>query len=132
MIAQSYVNKIINVLSGSVKFAFIFGSATTKYFNSKSDIDIAVWLENVPVTVEEVIDLKYQVEKSINFEYDIDLIILNNSDIIIANQVITTGQIIIDNEPEFTNRYILSRRSMYFDFKFFRKPLEDNLKTKIL
>ena len=126
------IQKIIEVITKKVKFAFIFGSVNTKYFNLKSDIDIAVWLEKKTFLVNEVIDLKYLIEKSIDFEYDIDLIVLNNADIIIANQIVTKGKLIVDNDKDFTDKYIYSRRSLYFDFKFFRKNLEENLKTKVL
>ena len=131
MIDVCYENKIIDFFLDKVKFAFLFGSANTKYFNKNSDIDVAIWTEK-SISADEIIELKYQIEKSINFEYDIDLVILNNADIIITNQIITKGKIIIDNEPEFTNNFILSRRSLYIDFKYFRKNLEENLKTKVL
>ena len=132
MLDPFYKNKIIETLSDKVKFAFLFGSANTKYFHKKSDIDIAVWIKKNPISVNEIIDLKYHTEKSINFEHDIDLIILNDADLIITNQIITKGEIIINNEPKFTDNFILSRRSMYLDFKIFRKNLEVNLKTKVL
>ena len=126
------IQKIIDAITDKVKFAFLFGSINTKYFNSKSDIDIAVWLEKETISINEVVNLKYLIEKSIDFEYDIDLIVLNNADIIITNQIVTKGKLIVDNDKNFTDRYINSRRSMYFDFKFFRKNLEKNLKTKVL
>ena len=132
MLRNSYRNKIIEIFTDKAKFAFIFGSANTKYFNTNSDIDIAIYLKKKPDSVSKIIDLKYQAEKSFNFEHDIDLIILNDADIIITNQIITKGEIIIDNDPKFTNNFILSKRNMYLDFKFFRKNLEDNLKTKVL
>ncbi len=132
MIDVFYKNKIIDFLSDKVKFAFLFGSANTKYFNKKSDIDVAVWLKFFPISVTEISKIKYQIEKKIDFKYDIDIIILNDADLIIVNQIITKGKVIIDNEPKFTENFILSRRSMYFDFKIFRKNLEENLKTKVL
>lgn len=132
MLDPFYIKKIVNLIDNNVKFAFIFGSANTKYFNKKSDIDIAIWLEKNSPSVNEIVELKYQIEKSINFKYDIDLVILNNADIIITNQIITNGKIIINNDVNFTANYINSRKSMYLDFKFFRKNLENNLKTKIL
>lgn len=132
MLSPKYTEKIKQIFAEKVKFAFLFGSALTEYFTAGSDIDIAIYSENYPLSPEYLTDLKYQAEKSINFEYDIDLLILNNADIIISNQIITTGKIIINNDKNFTENFISSRRCMYFDFKFFRKNLEENLKTKIL
>jgi len=132
MINPIFQNKISAVLYEIVEFAFIFGSANTKNFNKKSDIDIAIWLKKFPLTVNEITDIKYSAEKSINFEYDIDFVILNNANIIISNQIITKGKLIVNNKPGFTDNFINSRRSMYLDFKFFRKNLETNLKTKVL
>jgi len=114
-------------LKEKVKFAFLFGSAVTKFFNKYSDIDIAVYLTDYPVNINEVIELKYQIEKELNFKYDIDLVLLNSADLIITNQIITKGELIIDNDPEFTDKFIIYHQSMYFDFKFFRKNLEENL-----
>ena len=132
MLDNLYIKQIVKVLNDKVKFAFIFGSAVTKYFNKKSDIDIAVWLNKYPVSVEKIIELKYLAEKSIDFKYDVDLIILNDADLIITNQILSKGKLIINNDEFFTENYIISRRSMYIDFKFYRKNLEENLKTKVL
>ena len=132
MLDTFYIDKVKEFMTDKVKFAFLFGSVNTKYFNKKSDIDIAVWLKQFPISANEFINLKYQVEKSIDFKYDVDIVILNNADIIITNQIITKGKLIIDNEPEFTENFYLTRRNMYLDFKIFRKNLEKNLKTKIL
>jgi predicted nucleotidyltransferase len=132
MLSPKYTEKIKQIFAEKVKFAFLFGSALTEYFTAGSDIDIAIYAENYPLPPEYLTDLKYRAEKSINFEYDIDLLILNSADIIISNQIITTGKIIINNDKNFTENFISSRRGMYFDFKFFRKNLEENLKTKVL
>ncbi len=132
MINSKYINKIQSVLSTHVKFAFIFGSANTSYFNEKSDIDIGIYLNKFPISINEITDLKYVIEKNINFNFDIDLVVLNNANIIITNQIITKGKLIINKDEFFTENYINSRRSLYFDFKFFRKNLEENLKTTVL
>lgn len=123
---------IINFFNEHVKFAFLFGSANNKYFSEKSDIDIAVWLKKHPIPIEKFLELKYQAEKAIKFEHEIDLVILNNSDIIIVNQIMSKGKLIINNDPAFTSNFINSRQSLYFDFKFWRKNLEENMKMKIL
>ncbi len=130
MLEQAIKTKIINFLSDKVKFAYLFGSALTKYFNSNSDIDIAVWLKQYPIEVKELIDLKYSLEKLMDFKYDIDLVVLNEADLIISNQVVTKGELILVNEPLFTENFIISRRSLYMEFKAFRKNLENNLLNK--
>ncbi len=129
---ENLISRLTHFLKDKVNFAYVFGSVTGKYFSEESDIDIAVWFKKYPVTIDDIRELKYKTEKSINFLYDIDLVILNNADIIITNQIIETGKIIIDNTPEFTNNFIIAGRNKYIDFKFWRKNLEDNLKTKIL
>jgi predicted nucleotidyltransferase len=131
MLESQIKNIISKFLTDKVKFAYLFGSAVTKYFNKNSDIDIAVYLKDYPVEIKEIIDLKYQIEKKLEFKYDIDLVLLNDADLIISNQIITKGEIIINNEPPFTDRFIIYHQSMYFDFKFFRKNLEENLTKKV-
>jgi len=125
-------NKISAFFKEITEFAFIFGSADTKNFTEKSDVDIAVWLKKFPLSVTEITDIKYLAEKRVNFEYDIDLVILNSANIIITNQIITKGKLIVNNNPGFTDNFIITRRSLYLDFKFFRENLENNLKTNIL
>jgi predicted nucleotidyltransferase len=132
MIEPNNLNQIIEILNMHVIFAYIFGSSLTKYFTSKSDIDLAVWLLNYPISTEFLIDLKFKIEKKINFEHNIDFVIVNKSNIIIENQIITNGKLIIDNNPPFTENYYISRRSLYFEFKEWRKNIEINLNTKVL
>jgi len=132
MLESNKLQIIKNFFNEYVVFAYIFGSALTKYFTSKSDIDLAVWLKNYPILPEFFIELKYNIEKAINFEHNIDLVILNKTDIIIENQIITTGKLIIDNNTNFTDNYFISRLSLYFEFKEWRKNLEENLNTRVL
>ena len=132
MISAEYIKILTHFFADIVKFAFLFGSANNKFFTKKSDIDIAVWLKEYPVSANKIIELKYQAEKTISFDFDIDIVVMNNADIIITNQILTKGKIIINNNSTFTNNYINYQRSLYLDFKFFRKNLEENLKTTIL
>lgn len=125
-------NKIIEFLKEKVLFAYLFGSAVGKYYTNDSDLDIAVWLKDKPANHLVGVELKNQLEKKIEYKRNIDLIILNLSDIIITNQVITKGKLIINNDAVFLDKFIISRLSMYFDFKIFRKNLEDNLKSRVI
>jgi len=126
------LNKLKSFFSTKVKFAFVFGSANSRYFNKNSDIDIAIWLNNHPQSIEDIYIIKNDAEKCIDFKHDIDIIILNNADTIITNQIITKGKLIINNDPDFTDKFIITSQSKYSDFKYWRFNLENELKNKII
>jgi len=126
------LNKLISFFSVKVKFAFLFGSANSRYFNENSDIDIAIWLNSHPQSIEDIYIMKNSAEKQIDFKRDIDIVILNNADTIITNQIITKGKLIINNDPYFTDKFIITSQSKYSDFKYWRFNLENDLKTKII
>ena len=129
---KKILSKISNFLSDKVVFAYLFGSVNTKYFTQNSDIDIAVWIDSKTIKQEYIQDLKLQIEKNINFAYEIDLVILNNADFIISKQIADTGKIIVNNDNKMFYDFILRTDCDYFDFKIWRKPLEENLIKKVL
>lgn len=116
--------KIKKVLLPIAEFALIYGSAATERFNEESDIDLAVYFRKIP-TMEERIRLT--VKLGILMNRDVDLIILNTSDIIITMQALANGNLILNKDPQFFYAFKAQKIGMYIDFKISRQKLEDNL-----
>ncbi len=57
----------------------------------------------------------------------LDLVRLNDADIIIAAQVVMTGEAVFVNSRERFEAYRVKILSRYFDFKISRKIIEDNI-----
>jgi len=113
-------------LSKKVKFAFLFGSALTKYFRPESDLDLAIYLGR-KIQTQEFLHFKENLEEHFSHKYNFDLVLLDTADPIIAMQVLETGKLIIkDDIDEFIN-YKTRMISQYIDFKRDRKIIEDSL-----
>lgn len=129
---MEYKQKLIKILKPVVKFAYLFGSVNTSYFTDKSDLDVALWLKKFPIAANDFIQLKYILEKSIDFEHEIDIVIMNDANPIITYQIFSKGDLIINNDKIFLQKIINYKTSLYFDFKLWRKNLEHNIKSNIL
>ncbi|CCU80973.1 hypothetical protein HSACCH_02472 [Halanaerobium saccharolyticum subsp. saccharolyticum DSM 6643] len=80
----------------NVKLAYIFGSYGTKYQNTYSDLDLAVFFDDPP-------DMSKQMELAARLElklgkYDIDLINLNNVELAFKYEVVRSGKLIYSRD----------------------------------
>jgi uncharacterized protein len=127
---QFYSEAIQKKLLDKVEFALLFGSSITDRFTNNSDIDIGIYCKEHSMTFEHRLALLGELEASINRE--IDLILLNTSDIIITMQIIANGKLIINNNPGLFTLFKAQKIGEYIDFKQDRKIIEDNLFTRRL
>ena len=115
---------IKNILHDYAEFVFLLGSAGTERFNKDSDVDVAVfWKEKTS---------KEQIQKcgktlDEEFNRDVDLVSLNKIDPIFARQVLETGRIIFSNSDGPLLKWKMEMMSIYPDFKFTRKIIEENI-----
>lgn len=130
ILSLKIISKLKSLLKDKVKFALVYGSIIKDNFNKESDIDIAVFLNDFPKSYEQITNFKLDIYKK--FEKDIDMIILNNSDIIITLQVLANGKLIINNDNSFFVLFKAKKISEYLDFKISRKIIEDNLLNRKL
>jgi predicted nucleotidyltransferase len=117
--------KIINLLQTEVIFAYLFGSVTSGRLHPQSDIDIAVYFEQPLGALD--IKLAFIQKVSAVFEREVDVIFLNEADIIITMQILTNGELIINNHPAKHILYKASKLSEYADFKVSRQIIEKNM-----
>lgn len=120
------ISELQNYLKDRVKFALIYGSVFTDYFNEDSDIDIGIYLGR-RMDAKAFFDLKEKIDKDLAYKYAIDLVVLDMADPIIAMQILANGKLIVENDREAFIKYKASMISQYIDFKRDRKIIEDRI-----
>ena len=118
--------KLQEFLGRMVKFALLYGSVLTKYFNQDSDIDMALFLGQ-KIEQKSLLDLREEISGLFQQKYDFDLLLLDSADPIIAMQILANGKLIIDNERHAFITYKAGMISQYIDFKMARKIIEDRI-----
>ncbi len=103
----------------SVKFGYIFGSYASCKHTDRSDIDIALFLNDT--SFDTLLQINYEISKLL--KNDVDLIILNNiKNIYLLENILKNGIIIKDNDKRFDFE-ILSQHNI-LDFKAFRRYID--------
>ncbi len=113
------------LLNKKAEFAYLYGSIVSDRFTEKSDIDVAVYLKRTPQNIHEQWEFMSDLNK--NFIRNIDVVLLNNSDIIITMQILAKGELIVNNNPRHLIEFKTKALSQYPDFKMSRKIIEDHL-----
>jgi len=122
---DSNIQKEINqALSNKAKFVYLFGSALTPYFNENSDLDVGVYLHR-KLDFRQKLQLKFDLEDRLNLPYEIDLVLLDSADPIIAMQILANGKLIYCSDLLTHLNYKIRMLSIYLDFKKDRKIIED-------
>jgi len=117
--------KLTPLFNSSYKFILLFGSAVTESLTSESDIDVGLYTDKEKPSFEEKSKIIAIFQKTL--ERNCDLIFLNDADIIIINQILTTGKVIWNSEPDFFLEFQVRKMSEYIDFKMSRKIIEQSL-----
>jgi predicted nucleotidyltransferase len=125
---QAIHDSIKNVLATHVEFALLFGSIVTNRTTAESDIDVGVYCKGGEISFEKKLDITLELESATNRE--IDLILLNASDLIITMQILANGKLIINHDPGLFLLFKAQKISEYIDFKRDRKIVEDHLLTR--
>lgn len=113
-----------NLISPFAEFAYLMGSYDTVKFTSESDVDIAVYFRP-NIKLETKSELLTNLEAL--FNCDVDLVELNKIDPIFSRQILETGRLIINQNPDLLLKWKAVQTSLYFDFKKSREIIEKNL-----
>ncbi len=99
----------------NVLFAYLFGGLAKGKPQPLSDVDIAVYLKPGCNVAEEKMEILGKLINILQTD-EIDLVVLNTSDLPLVMNVLKTKKVIVDKEP-FT-RHIFESLTMrkYFDF----------------
>jgi predicted nucleotidyltransferase len=126
MLMEKIVSGLQEFLKGRVKFALLFGSALTEYFNKESDIDVAVYLGK-PLDFRERLEFQNDLGRHFAYKREIDLVVLDDADPIIAMQVLANGRLIIDEDHLAFLKFKSVMISHYLDFKMDRRIIEEKI-----
>lgn len=132
------VNRIkTNILQGlgksgaaypSIKIVYLFGSVLRQEnFRPGSDVDMGFLIDrklhgNDPLSASfEAYHLAAMVSRDL--ERQTDVVILNSASVEMAYQIITSGRVLYECDPDFRMEYEIAVKGMYFDFKPFIKKI---------
>ena len=113
--------KINSILSAddNVEFAYLFGSYADGSAEDSSDIDIAVYLQDLDIDMR--LDLHHKLQKALH--KDIDLVILNEAKNIYLLKSILYQDIVLKDHPKRTD-FELKKEHEIKDFLAFRNYID--------
>jgi predicted nucleotidyltransferase len=120
----SNIKKLKKVLAqdSNVIFAYLFGGLSKGRVAPLSDIDIAVYLDNIEGLAEYKLDLFNRLADALGTG-ELDLVTLNTAPISLAGRVLRNKQLIVDKNPFRRHKYESITLREFFDFNI----KEDNL-----
>ena len=112
------ISSYLNDQYQDIVFAYLFGSfVTEERFN---DIDVAVFIKNSEVKILEFeLDLENELEKVVRVR--IDVRVINGAPLAFSQNVIRSGKVIVDREPNLRADFEGRILKQYFDFSPFRR-----------
>ncbi len=118
---------LIELLYEKADFAFLFGSwaKDDARITGDSDVDCGVFFSTEILADKSYFDIAEHFELMVGRK--LDIVCLNTADIIIASQVITTGEELFAKSKQQIIAYRSNIISRYLDFKKSRKIIEDNI-----
>lgn len=117
--------KLKPFFSALYKVVIVFGSAATDSLAKESDIDLAVLMSKATLNFGEKSKIISEFQDKL--DRTVDLIFLNDADIIITNQILTTGKVIWNSDPDYFLEFQARKTSEYIDFKLSRQIIEQSL-----
>ncbi len=118
---------LTELLHDKADFALLFGSwaKDESRITQDSDVDCGVFFKENVTDDELYFDIPEQFQSRTGRK--LDIIRLNTADIIIASQVVATGEEVFVHSKTQLDSYQAQIMSRYIDFKQSRKIIEDNI-----
>ncbi|MEA1891242.1 MAG: nucleotidyltransferase domain-containing protein [Campylobacterota bacterium] len=103
----------------NVKFAYLFGSYADGSFHDRSDVDVAVYLDDD--SFDEQLRVSYELSKVV--EKEVDLVLLNSvKNLYLCEDIITKGILLKDAEKRID--FELRKHHQYLDYIEFKKRID--------
>lgn len=113
-----------------VVFAYLFGSIAYNNYNSKSDVDVAVFLKGRGDRFDKRLELIVELEKI--FKKDADVIILNDVKSIFLKYVVIKEGVVVDEKNRAKRMdFEFKTLQQYFDYVPIMKMYNDALLSRI-
>ncbi len=124
---DNIVKILIELLCDKADFALLFGSLVKDEARTtrESDVDCGVFFYPELIADRSYLDIAERFEFTVGRK--LDLVCLNTADIIIASQIIATGEEIFAHSKKQLDAYRAHVMSRYIDFKQSRKIIEENI-----
>jgi predicted nucleotidyltransferase len=124
---QAIMDCLRDLLYAEAEFVLLFGSwaGEGERVTAHSDVDCGVYFKQVPSLEHLYSDIPETFRARIGRK--LDIICLNTADIIIANQVLRTGERVFVNSEDALVLFSAQVMSRYVDFKQSRRIIEDNI-----
>ena len=114
----SAISQYFDSAHPNIAFVYVFGSFIKE--KSFADIDLGICLFNDPDNaLETELNLEFEIEKRV--QYPIDARILNGAPNTFVYNVIRTGKLIVDRDPDYRADFNGQMLKAYFDFACFRR-----------
>ena len=94
---------------------YLFGSYAHGTQNDKSDVDVAILLDNFKGGTLASLRLDLQADLELALKIPVDLIVLNSAPVDLAQRVIHKGLVLIDTDRAQRIRFEVDVRRRYFD-----------------
>ncbi len=104
----------------SIVSVYLFGSTAEGFAKSKSDIDIAVRVDESTSSVS-YFDIKIQLMDELEdcFARKVEIVILNSASLKMIHQVMIRGRLIFTRDRKNELDYCIRKRKEYFDFQYY-------------
>ena len=114
-----------------VEFAYLYGSVAEGRETEMSDLDIGIFIEEPgEFGLKELGRLKNELDRATGRE--VDLRVLNDSEIVFQHQVLSKGELIFSSNEEERVSFETDVYKKYLDFKPFFKKYSDVRRSKTL
>lgn len=107
-------------VSGTIVFAYLFGSAAVGRLGPLSDVDIAVYLEDGVDPLQGQLDTFGRASACLGTD-EIDVVVLNAAPTALVGRILRTRRILFDSNP--FRRHLFESLALreFFDFRFIER-----------
>ncbi len=122
MIKIDAVKNLINSMD-EIQFAYLFGSYAKNRQSAKSDIDIAVYLEEKHNTFDTKLKIHHALEITLKKEIDLD--VLNSAkNFDLLTDIFNEGIVLKDSKDDARIMFELRKEHEILDYKAFKRMLD--------
>ena len=113
-----------------ISFAYLYGSYATGTADTSSDLDIGIYITEIPRDqyLELELSLSLEIDKTLDYAVESEVRIINTLPLSVLGEIVTDGILIYSENEEARVEFETSVRAAYFDFL----PVLRNYKRKYI
>ena len=115
------LGQVLEKCSGMV-FTYLFGSLAAGRFDPLSDVDVAVFLDEVLDPVEQKLEVIGAASGHLRTD-EVDVVVLNTAPTALIGRILQSRQVICDRDPFRRHRFESRALREFFDFRVFEHRL---------